>query len=135
MKLDLLLVGCPLERAAETARKAEAAGFDGVWVTEVANDPFLTLASDVLRGPSFWTAAEREYLAMYTSRLNDCPFCVRIHSETVRLESRGAIDVNHAGSMRPQVAAVLPLLDKLTPHALARHQLRCRGGTRCRRTR
>ena len=44
MKLDLLLVGCPLERAAETARKAEAAGFDGVWVTEVANDPFLTLA-------------------------------------------------------------------------------------------
>jgi len=44
VKLDLLLVGCPLERAAETARKAEAAGFDGVWVTEVANDPFLTLA-------------------------------------------------------------------------------------------
>ena len=44
MKLDLLLVGCPLERAAETARRAEAAGFDGVWVTEVANDPFLTMA-------------------------------------------------------------------------------------------
>jgi probable F420-dependent oxidoreductase len=44
VKLDLLLVGCPLERAAETARKAEAAGFDGVWVTEVANDPFLTVA-------------------------------------------------------------------------------------------
>lgn len=71
-------------------------------------DPFLTLASEVLRGPSFWTAAEREYLAVFTSRLNDCPFCVRMHSETVRLESRGAIDVNHAGSMRPQVAAVLP---------------------------
>jgi len=44
MKLDLLLVGCPLERAAETARRAEAAGFDGVWVTEVTNDPFLTMA-------------------------------------------------------------------------------------------
>ncbi|TMK43192.1 MAG: LLM class flavin-dependent oxidoreductase, partial [Actinobacteria bacterium] len=44
MKLDLLLVGCPLERVAGTARQAEAAGFDGVWVTEVANDPFLTLA-------------------------------------------------------------------------------------------
>ena len=44
MKLDLLLVGCPLERAADTARQAEAAGFDGVWVTEVANDPFLTMA-------------------------------------------------------------------------------------------
>jgi probable F420-dependent oxidoreductase len=44
VKLDLLLVGCPLERAAGTARQAEAAGFDGVWVTEVANDPFLTMA-------------------------------------------------------------------------------------------
>jgi probable F420-dependent oxidoreductase len=44
VKLDLLLVGCPLERAAETARRAEAAGFDAVWVAEVANDPFLAVA-------------------------------------------------------------------------------------------
>jgi probable F420-dependent oxidoreductase len=44
VKLDLLLVGCPLERVSATARRAEAAGFDGIWVTEVANDPFLTMA-------------------------------------------------------------------------------------------
>jgi len=41
VKLDLLLVGCPLERVAGVARRAEAAGFDGLWVTEVANDPFV----------------------------------------------------------------------------------------------
>ena len=45
MKLDLLLVGCPLERVSDTARGAEAAGFDGLWVTEVANDPFVTSAT------------------------------------------------------------------------------------------
>jgi probable F420-dependent oxidoreductase len=44
LKLDLLLVGCPLERVAATAREAEAAGFDAVWVAETTNDAFLTMA-------------------------------------------------------------------------------------------
>ncbi len=76
--------------------------------------PMFAFGSDVLRGPSYWTAAEREFLAVYTSRLNDCPFCVRIHTETTRVESAGQLDVDDAGSARPQVAAVLPLLEKTT---------------------
>src|SRR2546430_17377395 len=47
-------------------------------------DAILTLASEVLRGPSFWTAAEREHLAVFTSRLNHCPFCVRVPPEHAR---------------------------------------------------
>ena len=77
-------------------------------------DPVLTLGPEVLRGPSYWTPAEREYLAVFTSRLNECPFCVRIHTETTRVESGGAIDVNDSGTMRPEVAAILPLLEKVT---------------------
>jgi AhpD family alkylhydroperoxidase len=77
-------------------------------------DPVLTLGPEVLRGPSYWTPAEREYFAVFTSRLNECPFCVRIHTETTRVESRGAIDVNDSGTMRREVAAVLPLLEKVT---------------------
>ena len=77
-------------------------------------DPMFTMGSQVLRGPSYWTPAEREYFAVYTSRLNECPFCVRIHTETTRLESSGTIDVNDSGSMRPVAAAILPLLDKVT---------------------
>jgi AhpD family alkylhydroperoxidase len=77
-------------------------------------DPVLSLAPEVLRGPSYWTPAEREYFAVFTSRLNECPFCVRIHTETTRVESGGAIDVNDSGSMRPEVAAVLSLLEKVT---------------------
>ena len=77
-------------------------------------DPMFRMGSEVLRGPSFWTPAEREYFAVFTSRLNECPFCVRMHAETTRVESVGAIDVNNSGSIRPEVAAVLPLLEKVT---------------------
>ena len=77
-------------------------------------DPMFRMGSEVLRGPSFWTPAEREYFAVFTSRLNECPFCVRIHAETTRVESAGTIDVNNSGSIRPEVAAVLPLLEKVT---------------------
>jgi uncharacterized peroxidase-related enzyme len=77
-------------------------------------DPMFTMGSEVLRGPSYWTPGEREYFAVFTSRLNDCPFCERIHTETTRVESGGVIDVNDAGSMRPEAAAILPLLEKVT---------------------
>jgi AhpD family alkylhydroperoxidase len=84
-------------------------------------DPVLSLGPEVLRGQSFWTPAEREYFAVFTSRLNECPFCVRIHTETTRVESGGAIDVNDSESMRPEVAVVLPLLEKVarTPDLVA----------------
>jgi uncharacterized peroxidase-related enzyme len=70
--------------------------------------------SEVLRGPSFWTAAEREYIAMTTSSLNECPFCVTAHTATTRLESRGEIDVNDPDTIRPELAATLVLLAKVT---------------------
>lgn len=76
--------------------------------------PMLDLGPEVIRGPSYWSPGEREFLAAYTSRLNECPFCARIHTETTRVESAGRIDVDDLTSVRPQVAAVLPLLDKVT---------------------
>jgi uncharacterized peroxidase-related enzyme len=84
-------------------------------------DPVLTLCAEVLRGPSYWSAAEREYFAVFTSRLNECPFRVRIHTETTRVESVGAIDANDSTSIRPEAAAMLPLLEKvtLTPDQIA----------------
>jgi AhpD family alkylhydroperoxidase len=84
-------------------------------------DSVLRLCAEVLRGPSYWSAAEREYFAVFTSRLNECPFCVRIHTETTRVESVGAIDANDSTSTRPEAAAMLPLLEKvtLTPEQVA----------------
>ena len=76
--------------------------------------PFLDHARGVLRGASYWTLGEREYLAAYTSRLNECPFCVRLHSETTRLEARGEVDVDDSASVRPELAAVMVLLEKIS---------------------
>jgi uncharacterized peroxidase-related enzyme len=76
--------------------------------------PFFTYGGEVLRGPSFWTAGEREYMAMFTSRLNECPFCARVHAATTTLESRGEVDVADPSTARPELAAVLRLLEKVT---------------------
>jgi AhpD family alkylhydroperoxidase len=76
--------------------------------------PFFTLVAQVLRGPSYWTVGEREYLAMRVSRFNDCPFCVRAHAETTRIEARHEVAVDDPSVLRPELAAVIPLLEKLT---------------------
>ena len=78
---------------------------------------FLDLVSDVMRGPSYWTSGEREYMAMFTSRLNQCPFCIRVHTETMRIESGGEIEVEGAVPLRPQLTAVLHLLEQITQSA------------------
>ena len=85
----------------------------------------LTLVNEVLRGPSFWTPGEREYMAVFTSRLNECPYCVRVHAETTRMESRGEVDVDAGVAGRPEVAAVLPLLEKVgrTPDEVRREDV------------
>jgi uncharacterized peroxidase-related enzyme len=73
--------------------------------------PFLAVLHAVMRGPSFWTAAEREHMAVVVSRLNECPFCDRVHSETTRIESRDEIG---AAALRPELVAILPLVEKVT---------------------
>jgi AhpD family alkylhydroperoxidase len=76
--------------------------------------PFLDYSREVLRGQSYWTAGEREYLASFTSRLNECPFCVRLHSETTRIEAHGEFDITEPASTRPQLAVVTTLLEKVS---------------------
>lgn len=44
MKLDVVRLRATMVEAEEAAAAAECAGFDGFWVTEVANDPFLSMA-------------------------------------------------------------------------------------------
>jgi alkylhydroperoxidase family enzyme len=53
-------------------------------------------------------------MALFVSRLNECPFCIRAHTETTRLESRGEVDPGDPGVMRAELAAVLPLLERMT---------------------
>jgi alkylhydroperoxidase family enzyme len=77
--------------------------------------PLMELTVDAMRGPSYWTAGEREYLAMCTAQLLQCPFCIDTHAELTRIASDGDIDPNDPASTRPEVLAVREFLATLTP--------------------
>jgi uncharacterized peroxidase-related enzyme len=121
MRLDVLEhgQGRPARAFIRLVELVSRQGMDDVAMTamyrpEFWGRPFFAMGVEVLRGPSYWTPGEREYMAMFVSGLNQCPFCLRVHTETTRLESHGEVDVDDTSAMRPQLAAVLPLLGKLT---------------------
>ena len=72
------------------------------------------LSAETMRGPSFWTDGEREYIALCTAKLYKIQYCVDIHTEMVRIASAGEIDAADPGSARPEFAAVLAFLEKVT---------------------
>jgi AhpD family alkylhydroperoxidase len=73
--------------------------------------PLLSLTADAMRGHSYWTAAEREYLAMSTAQLHQCPFCIVTHAELVRVAGHGEINPDDPGSVRPALRQVRHFLD------------------------
>jgi AhpD family alkylhydroperoxidase len=85
----------------------------------------LELSAETMRGPSFWTAGEREYIAVFTARLHQCSFCLETHTELVRLAARGEIDAADPDSARPELTTVLGFLDKVTrtPDLISAHDL------------
>ncbi|HEY4024215.1 MAG TPA: hypothetical protein VGM75_36405 [Pseudonocardiaceae bacterium] len=73
--------------------------------------PLLDLTVDAMRGPSYWTAAEREYIGMRIAQLHQCPFCADTHTELVRIAGHGEIDPTDPDSARQQLRAVCEFLD------------------------
>lgn len=76
--------------------------------------PLLELTAGAMRGPSYWTVGEREYLAMCTARLHRCPFCIDTHAELTRIAGRGDIDPDDPASVRPRLRAVRAFLDMIS---------------------
>ncbi|GAA4551831.1 carboxymuconolactone decarboxylase family protein [Amycolatopsis samaneae] len=76
--------------------------------------PLLALTADAMRGPSYWTAGEREYLAMSTAKLHECPFCAVTHAELVRIAATGEIDPDDPRSARPELEAVRAFLETVS---------------------
>jgi AhpD family alkylhydroperoxidase len=73
--------------------------------------PLLAITVPAMRGPSYWTAGEREYLAMRTAQSHQCPFCVDSHTELTRIAGHGEINPDDADSARPELRAVRAFLD------------------------
>jgi AhpD family alkylhydroperoxidase len=76
--------------------------------------PLLELTPDVMRGPSYWTAGEREYLAMCTAQLLQCPFCIDTHAELTRIAGQGEIDPDDPSTARPELSSARAFLATVT---------------------
>ncbi|ONI88696.1 hypothetical protein ALI144C_06665 [Actinosynnema sp. ALI-1.44] len=87
----------------------------------------LDLSATAMRGESYWTAGEREYLAMRTAQRHRCPFCADTHAELTRIAAAGEIDPDDTASARPELTAVLDFLDALSDGAADPGRLRGRG--------
>ncbi|MBB1158630.1 hypothetical protein [Amycolatopsis dendrobii] len=76
--------------------------------------PLLDLTAPAMRGPSYWTAGEREFLAMSTAVLHECPFCVDSHAELTRIAGQGEIDPSRPDAARPEVRTIQAFLETVT---------------------
>ncbi|MEV6238594.1 hypothetical protein [Lentzea sp. NPDC051838] len=74
---------------------------------------FLDLSAKAMRGPSFWTAGEREYMAQQTAERLQCPYCAVTHTELVQI-------AGDPSPLRPELVAALTFLADLTPPDLDR---------------
>ncbi|MEU0797215.1 hypothetical protein ABZ342_44740 [Amycolatopsis sp. NPDC005961] len=76
--------------------------------------PLLELTAPAMRGESYWTAGEREYLAMSTARVHECPFCVVTHAELTRIAGHGEIDPDRPADARPELLVVQRFLEDVS---------------------
>jgi AhpD family alkylhydroperoxidase len=76
--------------------------------------PLLVITATAMRGRSYWTAGEREYLAMCTAQLHQCPFCIDTHAELIRIAGHGEIDPDNPDSARPQLRQIREFLDTVS---------------------
>jgi hypothetical protein len=81
MRLSVVDRGHAPEEAAVLAQIRERSGAEPLGVVktiyyrpELFGRPFSDALDRVMRGPSDWSAGERELFAAFTSMLNQCPF-------------------------------------------------------------
>jgi hypothetical protein len=81
MRLSVVDHGHAPEQAAFLRQARERSGREPfgvvktlVYRPEIFGDPFTRELHRVMRGPSDWSAGERELFAGFTSLLNHCPF-------------------------------------------------------------
>jgi len=82
--------------------------------------PMTAFTQEAMRGPSAWSIGDRELMAAYVAKLNECEFCIKAHSavaaKAYQDEARVAAvlaDLETAPIEEP-LRAILRLLGKLT---------------------
>lgn len=82
---------------------------------EFLTRPLLDLTVPAMRGPSYWTAGEREFLAMRSARKHRSEFCALTHAELTRIAGNGEIDPDDPATARAELLAVSDFLDAPSP--------------------
>lgn len=78
------------------------------------------LTHQAMRGESTWSVAERELMAAYVSKVNNCPFCIGAHTATATQASgdqmmvAAALTDVESAPMAEGLRATLRMLGKLT---------------------
>jgi uncharacterized peroxidase-related enzyme len=79
-----------------------------------------TLTHEAMRGPSEWTVGERELMAAFVSKMNDCEFCIRAHTAVASRAYRDSARVSavlsnlETSEIREPLRVTLRMLGKLT---------------------
>jgi uncharacterized peroxidase-related enzyme len=81
--------------------------------------PLCDLAEILLRGPNSLTPGERELIASYVSRLNDCSFCTDSHAAFAAAQLPGGMTLVDQVRADPETAPVSPKLAALLRIAAA----------------
>jgi uncharacterized peroxidase-related enzyme len=87
-------------------------GFYGAWAKEFTHE--------AMRGPSAWSVADRELMAAFVSKINECAFCIGAHTATSGLAYRDGARVRavladlESAPVEEPLRATLRMLGKLT---------------------
>jgi uncharacterized peroxidase-related enzyme len=78
------------------------------------------LTDEAMRGPSEWSVGDRELMAAFVAKANECPFCVAAHSATSGLwygddaKVAATLDDLDTAPIEEPLRATLRMLGKLT---------------------
>jgi uncharacterized peroxidase-related enzyme len=82
--------------------------------------PIKELTHEVMRGHSAWSVGDRELMAAYVSKLNECLFCIGAHTATASqsCDDKGRVEATLAdldtAPIEKALRATLKMLGKLT---------------------
>jgi AhpD family alkylhydroperoxidase len=94
-------------------------------------EPMGVITQDAMRGPSAWSVGDRELMAAFVAKANQCEFCTKAHSAVARGAYRDGKKVSAAlsdldsASIEEPLRATLLMLGKLTrEHAVDMNDMR-----------
>jgi AhpD family alkylhydroperoxidase len=86
---------------------------------------------EAMRGPSAWSVGDRELMAAFVAKSNECEWCTRAHTAVAERAYRGAIEVSgvladlETAPIQEPLRATLRMLRKLTrEHAVNEDDMR-----------